>query len=71
MESFETESCIRIFHIYKDIWSPLVGEQIRCTREDGNPQDRYAVAVVKTTPVSTEIVGHVPRSISAICSSFL
>lgn len=68
MESFETESCIQGFHIYKDIWSPLTGEQIKCTREDDNPRDRYAVAVVNS---STETVGHVPRCISAMCSSFL
>ena len=71
MEIFETESCIRGFHIYKDMWSPLVGEQIRCIREDDNLRDRYAVAVVKSTPGSTEIVGHIPQCISVMCSSFL
>ena len=29
------------------------------------------MAVVKSTPGSTEIVGHIPRCISAMCSSFL
>ena len=71
MESFETESCVRGFHIYKDIWSPLIGEQLKCARETGNPLDRYAVAVVNITPVSTETVGQVLRCISAICSTFL
>ena len=70
-ESFETESCIQGFHIYKDTWSPLIGEQLKCTRETNNPLDRYAVVVVNITPVSTETVGHVPQCISAICSTFL
>ena len=34
---------------------------VKCTREDKIPQDRHTVAVVKTTPVSTEIVRHVPN----------
>ena len=71
MESFETESCIRGFHIYKYIWSLLIGEQLKCTRATDNPLDHYVVAVVSITPVSTETVGHVSRYISAICSTFL
>lgn len=71
MENFEAESCIRGFHIYKDNWLPVIGEQIKCIREDDNPRDRYAVAVVKTTAVGDETVGHIPRCISAVCSSFL
>ena len=72
MENFETESCIRGFHIYKENWSPrLIGEQIKCVREVANPRDHYAVAVVKTTSFSAETVGHIPRYISAVCSSFL
>ena len=71
MENFETESCIQGFHIYKKNWSPLIGKQIKCVREVANPRDRYAVAVIKTTSLSTETVGHIPRCISAVCSSFL
>ena len=43
-----------------DNWTPLIGEQIKSTREDDNPRDRYAVAVIKTTPVGAETVGHIP-----------
>ena len=39
----------------------VIGEQIKCTRVDENPWDHYTVAVVNTTTVSTETVGHVPR----------
>ena len=36
-------------------------------REDGNPHDRYAVAMSK----SSHVVGHVPRRISTLCYMFL
>ena len=38
----------------------VIGKQIKCTRVEKNSWDRYAVAVVNTTAVSTETVGHVP-----------
>ena len=45
--------------------------QLKCTKEANNPLDRYPVAVVNITPVSTETVWHGPRWFSAICSTFL
>ena len=45
-----------------------MGEELTCQRERGNVVDRYAVAVEKATG---ETVGHVPKKISRICSSFL
>ena len=32
--------------VFKDIWSPLIGEQIKCTREVNYPRVCYAVAVI-------------------------
>ena len=46
MKSFESESCIQGFYLYKDFWSPFNGEQIKCTREDNKPWDCYIIAVV-------------------------
>ena len=34
----------------------------------GNPRDRYAVAVCKA---GDEIVGHLPKNISTMCSIFI
>lgn len=67
MEETELPSCIRRHHIYKSTWTPTIGEQLECKRECTNAYDRYAVAVVK----NQEIVGHLPRKISKICSLFL
>ena len=65
--SFEFDSCIRGHHIYKDVWTPVVDEGLNCRREEGNISDPYAVAVIK----SGNIVGHVPRRISAACNLFI
>ena len=51
----------------RDNWTPVVGEQLLCEREEGNPRDRYALAIKK----SGNIVGHVPHSISTVCSLFI
>ena len=45
----------------------VVGEEPSCRREPTNREDRFAVAVVK----DSNIVGHVPKKISSICSLFL
>ena len=49
----------------------IVGEELACERELGNSQDPYAVAVKNTIGGETEVVGHVPRSISAISLPFI
>ena len=46
---------------------PTIGEELQCAREDSNDKDPYAVAVMK----EHDVVGHVPRRISAACSLFL
>ena len=67
MEEFQKESCVRDYHIYKDIWNAALGEELQCQRETGNSSDLYAVAVVK----DSTIVGHLPRKISRICTLFM
>ncbi len=67
MESFRIESCVRGYHVYKDIWDASVGESLPCQRERGNRADPYAVAIIK----GGVTVGHVPRKISSVCSLFL
>ena len=60
-------SCVRGFHVYQDIWTPATGERLSCQTEDSNAIDPYAVAVKK----GVNIIGHVPRKISAACSLFI
>ena len=65
---FRVQSCVRGYHVYEECWAAFLGEELTCQREIGNVVDRYAVAVKKDTG---ETVGHVPKKISRICSSFL
>ena len=65
--TFSVEAMIRGHHVYKEIWIPVEGEILSCMREVGNSRDPMAVAVKK----GSDVVGHVPRKISAVCSIFL
>lgn len=67
MCSFQLKSCIRGHHIHKDVWTPVIDEQLNCGREKGNISDPYAVPTVK----SSNIVGHMPCRISAACNLFI
>ena len=60
-------SCVRGYHIYKEKWTAVIGEVLCCARETGNVLDRYAVGVLK----GGDIVGHLPKKLSKICSLFL
>ena len=65
--SFSFTSCVRGYHVYQKKWKVKEGESLLCKREAGSREDPFAVAIVK----SGEIVGHIPRSISCVCSLFL
>ena len=71
MENAETvaqfSSCIRGYHVYQSVWSPIIGEVLGCHRECTNALDRYAICVKK----DNEIVGHLPKEISTVCSLFI
>ena len=67
MASFSVEAMVRGYHVYKDIWTAVVGEEFPCKREDGNRVDPFAVAVMR----GDAVIGHVPRKISSVCSLYL
>ena len=50
--------CVRGYHVYGEVWTATLGEELICIPEIGNVVDRYAVAVKKD---SGETVGHLPR----------
>ena len=66
-DSFTVEAMVRGYHVYKDVWSAALGEQLSCQREPTNTRDPFAVAVVR----SLVTVGHISTKISSICSMFL
>ena len=61
------ESCVRRFHVYRDVWVPVIGETLPGHRGTDNSEDRYAVAYYK----SEEVVGHVAQKILRLCAAFL
>ena len=61
------ESVVRGHHIFKRIWTPVIGEVVTVAREAGNTEDRFADAVTKDDMV----VGHVPHEFSKLCWHFL
>ena len=67
MEELSRVSCVRGYHVYKDIWDAVIGEAVICEREPHNVEDRYAVAVKKDGTV----IGHLPRNLSRVCSLFI
>lgn len=55
-----------------NIWSPLIGEKLKCQREPTNVEDRNAVAIIKIDSMGEEfIVGHTPKNICKSVSLFL
>ena len=69
--SFEAESCIRGYHIYKAVWTPYIGETMPCSQELTNGHDPFAVKVSQLHGEDERIVGHLRRNITSICSIFL
>ena len=56
------------FHVYKDIWKPVVGQQLYLENEENNRYYPYAMAVkghCKGTLPGVQIIGHVPIEISS------
>ena len=55
INTFETASTVKGYHVYQGIWVPKIGET-STEREPSNPKDKYAVCVEKKEC----IVGHLP-----------
>lgn len=70
MDNFYVDVPICGYHYYmKRCWILTIGEQFETFPEEDNNSDRHAVAV--TTLNSQEVVGHLPREISAVVWYFL
>ena len=54
------KSYVRGFHVYHEIWTPVIGECLECRHEPRKVEDKNAIAVIKDGTV----VGYVPRCFS-------
>ena len=48
-------SVVRGFHVYKDIRTSVLNEVHPTQQEPGNPEDRYAVSIVKDDLIERHI----------------
>ena len=71
MESLRWNNVVRGHHVYKDIWTPFVGEILHVEQEDNNPEDCFAVCIVKGSTGGDNIVGHMPREVSQLVWYFI
>ena len=67
LEVLEVHSYIRGYHVYREVWTPTIGEDLLVKPEPTNEKDPNAVAVFK----GDVIVGHVPRNFSPRLIQFL
>ena len=67
MEEMTKESIVREHHVYKEVWRPIIGQQLPVFSETDNIHDRRAVAVYK----DGSVVGHVPQELSRVLWFFL
>ena len=61
-------TAVRGYHIYKEVWTPAIGEEFVCRQERDNDHDRHAVSVHKE---GDDVLGHLPREISSVAFFFL
>ena len=67
--TFIVNYCIRGYHVYQRIWTPVIGEILETVREPDNKHDKYAMAVLEEQTKC--IVGHIPQEISSLSSFFI
>ena len=56
---------IRGFHVYKEVWKPILTERLNLSHERKNLHDRYAILAYEGLAgrLADSIIGHLPREI--------
>jgi len=44
--TYEWHSVVRGHHVYKEVWTPVIGEELTVKKEKDNGYDRYAVSII-------------------------
>ena len=57
---------VRGYHVYKDIWIPVVREEFQCLREGRNQLDPFAVAVMR----GGTVISRVPKKFCPFVPAF-
>ena len=61
------ESVVRGHHVYKEVWRPIIGQELPVLSEPSNIHDQRAVAIY----LDGVVVNHIPREIAKILWFFL
>ena len=56
-------------HVYKEVWDPFLGEELRCLREPENLHDTNAIKIMRCE--DDDVIGHVPKRFTRACSYVL
>ena len=71
-KTFQCDSFVRGYHVYMNIWEPLVGECLESRKEPTNEMDKTVVAVIRMNSYSEDVVvRHLPKNMSKIVFMFL
>ena len=74
VKKFEIHCASRGFHVYREVWRPVLGEFLEMEQDYGNVHDPFSIAIKAVSRerlTNFEIVGHIPREISRFCHYFL
>ena len=50
MERFSSDSCVRDYHVYNDIWEAIVGGELQCQLKEGHTADPNDMLLGSRTP---------------------
>ena len=71
---YQINCASRGFHVYRNIWSLQIGQNLVARQEVGNDHDPFAMSAGVNTPrklTNFDIVRHIPREISRSCRYFV
>ena len=58
LKSYEIEAFVMGHHVYKERWTPTIGEHLDALMEPNNSMDKYAVATFQKG--KKQVIGHLP-----------
>ena len=56
--TYEIEAFVMGYHVYKNTWTPFVGEALDVAMQPDNKMDKYAVAIFQER--KKKVIGHLP-----------
>ena len=71
---YQINCASRGFHVYRNIWSLKIGQNLVARQEVGNDHDSFAMSAGVNIPrklTNFDIVRHIPREISRSCRYFV